>query len=326
MAARGGASRNAIIRGMKKIIPFCGVALSSLVVCAEGGGIVKLFPEDVKTVTIASASSIIPQAKFQAGTNMLVRSGYKVKVMPNVCVPNPVSPEVRARLFEQAWMDPETDLVLMSRGGVGAEDVVGLIDWEKLRSRDMRVIGFSDVTIIVNAMLAKGVGHPYSGKMLSGVTSMTTRARDWYCAMTAGKSVPPVKVKVLKAGEASGLPMGGHVMRMGTLSKTPFMPSAKGRVVFFECTAGKYTAAMVVDELKGLRDGGFLRGAAAVVFSDFRHTGAERNKIFAFLSEFATTLDCPVFEGFPYGHCADSRLLDFRRKVSISADGVVTWD
>ena len=51
MAARGGASKYAIIRGMKKIIPFCGVALSSLVVCAEGGGIVKLFPEDVKTVT-----------------------------------------------------------------------------------------------------------------------------------------------------------------------------------------------------------------------------------------------------------------------------------
>ena len=52
--------------------------------------------------------------------------------------------------------------------------------------------------------------------------------------------------------------MGGHVMRMGTLSKTPFMPSAKGRVVFFECTAGKYSAEMVVEVLKGLRDGGFL--------------------------------------------------------------------
>jgi len=314
------------MRGMKKIIPFCGAALASLIVRAGSDGAVKLFPEDVKTVTIASASSIIPKAKFQAGTNMLAVSGYKVKIMPNVCGPEPASPEVRARLFEQAWMDPETDLILMSRGGVGAEDVIGLLDWEKLRSRDMRVVGYSDVSIIVNAMLAKGVGHPYSGKMLSGVTSMTPQSRDWYCAMTAGKPVPPVKVKVLKAGEASGLPMGGHVMRMGTLSKTPFMPSAKGRVVFFECTAGKYSAEMVVEVLKGLRDGGFLKEAAAVVFSDFRHTGAERKKITAFLPEFAKTLDCPVFAGFPYGHCADSRLLDFRRKVSISADGVVTWE
>ena len=311
---------------MKRSIPFCGAALSSLIVCAGGDGVVKLFPEDVKTVTIASVSSIIPKAKFQAGTNMLVRSGYKVKVMPNVCGPEPASPEVRARLFEKAWMDPETDLILMSRGGVGAADVVGLVDWEKLRPRDMRVIGYSDVTIIVNAMLAKGVGHPYSGKMLSGVTSMTPQAREWYCAMTAGRPVPPVKVRVLKAGAASGLPMGGHVMRMGTLSKTPFMPSAKGRVVFFECTAAKYTAEIVMAELRGLRDGGFLKGAAAVVFSDFRHTGAERKKIAEFLPEFAKTLDCPVYAGFPYGHCADCRLLDFRRKVSISADGVVTWE
>jgi muramoyltetrapeptide carboxypeptidase LdcA involved in peptidoglycan recycling len=119
--------------------------------------------------------------------------------------------------------------------------------------------------------------------------------------------------------------MGGHVTRMLTLSKTPFMPSAAGRVVFFECTA-RNPVDTVTNALRELRDGGFLKGAAAVVLSDFQHGGEERRRLDAFFEEFAKTLPCPVFAGFPYGHTNVSRLLDFRRVVVISPDGIVTWE
>ena len=309
---------------MKKIISTGVAALCAA--CAVGGtkGVGDLFPEGVKTIGIVSVSSILPRHKLDLGTNFLVKCGYKVKMMPNVPGPDVAPAEVRARLFEEAWLDPSVDLLLFARGGSGAEDVIGLIDWEKLRARDMRVIGFSDVTLVVNAMLAKGVGHPYSGPMLSSVGSWSDESRSWFGSMLNGKPVNPIKVKVLKAGAAKGLPMGGHIMRMGTLSKTALMPSAKGRIVFFECTA-RYPPEDVLANLVGLRDGGFLKGAAAVVFCDFRHKDKEGAKMRAFVRDFAKSLDCPVYAGYPYGHCRESRLLDFRREVSISEDGVLSW-
>lgn len=291
----------------------------------EEDGMKRLFPEDVKTVGVVSMSSILPPEKLIAGTNVLARAGYRVKVMPNVRGPQVAPPDVRARLFEAAWMAPDIDLLLFARGGTGAEEVIGLIDWENLRARDMRVVGFSDLTLLLNAMLAKGVGHPYSGPMLSGMPSWTDAARDWFGDMMNGAPMSPVRLRVLKGGAARGRPMGGHVTRMHALAARGLMPSAAGRLVFFECTA-KHAPETVRADLAALRDGGFLDGAAAVVFADFRHEGEARATLDAFLPAFAATLPCPVFAGFPYGHCAGSLLLDFRREAAVSADGVVTWD
>ena len=283
-----------------------------------------LFPPDVKTVGIVSMSDIISKEVLDRGTNFLAQCGYGVKVMPNVSGPKVVAPDVRARLFEDAWLSPDLDIRLFSRGGVGAADVVPLIDWEKLRGRDMRVVGFSDVTLVLNAMLAKGVGHPYSGPMVSSFSKWNDYSLKAFAAALCGGPLPAHKARVLKSGAARGLAIGGHITRMHWLFRKGLAPSAASRVVFLECTA-RHVFDVVKVDLEEMRDGGFFRGAAAVVFADFRHKGEDRRRLKAFIPEFAATLQCPVFADYPYGHRADSLTLDFRREVEIGEDGVISW-
>ena len=307
-----------------------------------------MFPPDVRTIGIVAISSLLPKDQLVAGTNALVKAGYLVKVAPNVPRPEKASPEERARLLEEAWLDPEIDILWFARGGEGAAEVIPLLDWGRLSSfPDRRVIGFSDVTLLLNTMLAKNVGHPYSGPMLSALRYWNADSRDWFAAALRGGKLPEVKTRVLWPGKAesrrpdlrtsdadeppalpngvSGTPMGGHIERMHRLFEMGLLPSAQGRVVFLECTA-KYPPDQVRKCLEDLRDGGALDGAAAVVFADFRHKGVDRVAIDAFLPGFAQTLPCPVFADYPYGHCPGSRMLDFRRTVSIAADGTVGWN
>ena len=190
-----------MFKGMKVDRKFAAAVLAALLagcttpdsarrVCQPMDG---LFPPDVKTVGIVSLSSILERDVFDRGVRLLEEAGYRVKVMPNAYGPEVAPPETRARLFEQAWLDPEIDLLFFSRGGEGAIDTIGLIDWERLRARDMRVIGFSDVTIVLQTMLAKKAGHPYSGPMLTNIAEprMTTRSLDWFRRVTAGENLPP---------------------------------------------------------------------------------------------------------------------------------------
>ena len=149
---------------------------SAASVAAEGA---KSVAPHARTIGVVSISSIIPADQLVSGTNFLVRAGYRVKVAPNVPGPKVVSAAERARLLEKFWLDPEIDLLVFSRGGQGAADVVPLLDWDSLRKRpNMPVVGFSDVTVLLNAMLAKGVGHPLSGPTLSYAdrSSSTTSA------------------------------------------------------------------------------------------------------------------------------------------------------
>ena len=318
------------------------------------------------TIGIVSISSIIPADQLDAGTNMLLSAGYRVKVASNVPGPKLAPPEERARILEEYWLDPEIDMLLFARGGEGAEEVVPLLDWERLRARpDMPVVGFSDVTILLGAMLAKGVGHPISGPMLSYAKRLTPEARDWFRTVMAGvfdgppggradggedgppggRPLPSVKLRPLTGGEAANLtpegqfnfadaapdgkrttarPMGGHVTRLFWLWEHGLAPAASNRVVFLECTA-RHKAELVIGELTAMRKGGFFDGAAAVVLCDFRHEGAERAALDAFFPDFAASLPCPVFAGFPYGHIPGILAIDFRREVSISADGALRF-
>ena len=315
-----------------KLIALACAAVMCLTAAAEDKGASKkwpsvdgVFPENVKTVGIVMPSSVLERRKLEKGVQMLEKAGYKVKLGDFVRVKEQAAVEDRVKDFEKMWLDPEVDILFMARGGRGAADVIGKIDWAKLRSRNMRVIGFSDITLILNTMLSQKAGHPYSGPMLSAFSGWDADSRKWFRAMLDGAALKPVKVKVLKAGAAKGLPMGGHLERLHHLvKKTNLAPSAAGRVMFIECTA-HYPVADVKLWLEALRDCGYLKDAAAVVFADFRHKGDDRKVLDEFLPAYAQTLKCPVFADYPYGHCSKSYLIDFFREVSISADGVVNW-
>ena len=284
-----------------------------------------LFPENVKTVGIVMPSSVLSRSVLEKGVKMLEEAGYKVKVGDFVRVKEQAAVEDRVKDFEKMWLDPEVDILFMARGGSGAIDVIGKLDWAKLRTREMRVIGFSDITLILNAMLSQKAGHPYSGPMLSAFDSWTKDSMKWFRKMLDGAPLKPFKVKVLKEGTAKGLPMGGHLERLHRLvTTTKLAPSAAGRVVFIECTA-RYPIEDVKRWMVELRDTGYLKDAAAVVFSNFQQKGEERKILDEFIPAYAKTLNCPVVAGYPYGHSPRSYLIDFFREVEITADGQVKW-
>ena len=319
---------------MKKLLICAVCALAACIAVAEGAkrdapkaekSVKGLFPENVKTVGIVMPSSVLERRKLDKGVKMLEAAGYKVKLGDFVRVKEQAAVEDRVKDFEKMWLDPEVDIIFMARGGSGAIDVIGKVDWAKLRAREMRVIGFSDITLILNTMLSQKAGHPYSGPMLSAFSHWDQDSIKWFRAMLDGAPLKPVKVKVLKAGAAKGLPMGGHLERLHRLvTTTKFAPSTAGRVVFIECTA-RYPIEDVKRWMEELRDTGYLKDAAAVVFADFRQKGEDRKILNAFLPAYAQTLKCPVFAGYPYGHCSKSYLIDFFRELEITEDGTVKW-
>ena len=282
-----------------------------------------VFGPNVKTVGIAAISSRVPVKRFIEVTNRLAHAGYRMKVMPNVTEPVVAPAERRAALLQQAWLDPEVDLVVFAYGGQGAIDVMPLLDWEKLRARDMSVIGFSDLTVLVNMMLAKDVGHPYTGPVLSTLGYSNDAAVKRMRDMMAGRP-GDVKLRVVKAGEkpTEGVAMGGLLDRLHRLSEKSLLPDAAGRVVFIENT-NKY-APRTDEMLGGLREKGVFDKAAAVVFCDF-NSKAQPEETKAKMSKFAAQVPCPVFAGYPYGHISNTSIIDFRRRLTITPAGVLSW-
>lgn len=310
---------------MKKLMFLLSIALATVTLMAQNKkpDLTGIYGPDVKTIGIPAISSKVPQPQFIAITNRLAKAGYRMKVASNVSEPTVAPAERRARLLEELWMDPEVDLLVFAYGGQGAADVIEVLDWEKLRNRDMRVIGFSDLTMMVNTMLFKGVGHPYTGPVLTTLGYSSQAAVNRMRDMMNGNPAD-IKLRAIKAAEKNieGLPMGGLLERLHRLTNKGTLNDLTGRIVFIENTK-KYTPR-TEEFLNDMVAKGVFNKAAGVVICDFNAKApkAATNKI---LKEFASKIPCPVYAGFPYGHIAETSIIDFRKPLVITPEGILSW-
>ncbi len=291
------------------------------------------FPPSIRTVAIVMPGSIVPKADFNRGVAMLEAAGYKIKLAPRLNFKTQAPVEDRVADLEEAWMDPEVDLVLCARGGQGTEDLLPKLDWAKLRTRRQRVLGFSNITWLLNAMLKEDAGHPFSGPTLWNFIRADSKAFSWLTASLGGGPLPNIKLRPLRAGACQGKPCGGHIAMLSRALPLGWTSDTKGRIVFLERSVRQ--PSTIREELETLVEGGYFTNCAGVVFGDITPGGPDgkhlsgkalaegRAEVLQIKKDFAAKVDCPVWDGYPYGHVPLNCAIDFLREVSISSDGVL---
>lgn len=291
----------------------------------------KLIPDDlkgslsdkVKTIGIVMPASIAKYSDYARCKAWFEYAGYKTKAAPRISFKKRASVADRVADFEEMWMDPEVDLVFCVRGGSGAQDLIGKLDWAKLRTRgDQKVLGFSNITWLLNAMLNEKAGHPISGPSLTQVRYLEKPSLEWLGKVLGNEPLPPQSLNVLHAGACSGLPCGGHLAMLDGLRGRKQLPEAKGRVIFIESSPRKIE--QVRKALNNLEQCGWFKEAAGVVFADIQTKPAE--ELAAIKRDFAAKVSCPVYEGYHYGHVPVSFAIDFRRPVKIDAEGKLVFE
>ena len=288
----------------------------------------------VKTVALVMPASVYNKRNYEYGKAALEAAGYKVKAMPRLNFKKVASVEDRVADFEQAWMDPEVDLVLCIRGGTGAEDLLDKLDWAKLRTRNQRVLGFSNITMLLNAMLKEKAGHPFSGPTLSQLIYAKPETLSWLSKTVAEeKPMPDVKLTPLRPGACKGLACGGHTALVLKGIQMGWAADTKGRIVFLETSVRE--PSVIRKTLDDIVASGYFNGCAGVVFGELTPGGPNRKKLTGaalaaaraevakIRRDFAAKMTCPVYEGYPYGHVNKSFTIDFLREKTITAEGIL---
>ena len=284
---------------------------------------VGLLPPQVKTVAILTPASKPSRKVVLQAAEMLKRAGLKVKIMPHAL--DDVEPgqrylPLKGRLedWNQAVDDPEVDMIICTRGGTGAQDLIKLIDWNKFKSRNLMLLGYSNITMLTGAMVNRGAGRPVTGPNLSAMVGATDDTLVWLRKMLAREPMPPVKLKPIRSGDAKGPVYGGHLKMLQMIDEGDFHVDTTGRVIFIECV--RREAPELREYLEALRKNGFFDHPAAVVFCYFNRVRNEK-AIWQMLEEFsAAHLKCPVYRGFPYGHKNRNYALDLTRTAVIRDD------
>ena len=285
-----------------------------------------LLPSNIKTIAVLSPGSHPGKPLHKKGIELLQNAGYKVKIMPNTFVRQKEKAQAplsgRLADFYQAWNDPEVDMIICVRGGLGSEEVMDHLDWKKLKKRpELYFQGYSDITLITCTLFAKGYGHPVAGPNTGSMSGMTSDSIEAMKKIYHGQQLGPIKLETIVPGDCQGYPLPGLLQRLSVLSEKEYCPSAKGRIVFIEEVGN--SAEMIEKNLNKLLEKKFFKDAAGVVFCQFVRC-KDDYKINGILKDFSTKLKLPVYKGFPFGHTSRIYCIDFTRRVSIK-NGFVTF-
>lgn len=269
---------------------------------------------------IAPSSPQRDDERLRAGMRRLERLGFRVR--PGKHLWNRYgylagSDAERIEDFNAMARDPEVRMIVAGRGGYGATRILEELDYDALRRDPKIVLGFSDVTAVNLALLAK-IGLVSLSGAMPGVDMWTEEpepfAEESFLRATAGnwsgmlpnppEDPPPTG---LFPGKAEGRLLPANLTLLAALCGTPYMPDPDGAILLIEEIGEE---AYRVDRLLSqLWNAGILKRISGLALGAFTGTDPTRisidplpiGEVFA---EYVRRAAVPAVQGIPYGHIA----------------------
>jgi muramoyltetrapeptide carboxypeptidase len=244
--------------------------------------------------------------------------------------------EERLADLNGALQDSSIDAIWCIRGGYGSLRLLDQVDYSALARRPKALIGFSDVTALLNAVTRlTGVVTFHGPVARAGMPSFSRTHFDRVLTSAApagrlGRIPQPTdllvpqanRIVTLTGGVAEGPLVGGNLTLLQCLIGTPYFPELAGTILFLEDVGEDlYRIDRMLAHLRLI---GALRRLAGVVvgrFTEMKRSGGDGALGFdEVLGGYFRPLGIPVAYGFPIGHIEAQWTLPLGIRARLDAD------
>ena len=286
----------------------------------------RLFPRRLQpgdTIGMITPGSYISDESLEKAVNNALKLGFKVKM----------GKHIRARRGFNAGTDQQRldDLHLMfsddtvggiwcARGGYGCSRLLPFIDYKLISRNPKALIGYSDVTALLNAIYHKtgliGFHGPVGASELTPYTETQFRA-----VVMEGKAPYAIPLSednmekedgayrtyTIKTGKAKGILIGGNLSLLAALAGTEYLPDAKGKLVFMEDIGEKpYRIDRMLTQLRQAWGLNQAAGIAMGIYADCQPREGEPSlSLEETVRDRTENLDIPAIYGLSFGHIDD---------------------
>ena len=246
--------------------------------------------------------------------------------------------------FNQAQTST-ADLIMASRGGFDSIELLPQIDFSAVRKP---LCGYSDITVLLNALLAQTGKIQYLGpnlkalntdvdnytiqnflRVTQGETPLTyspsARYMDTHISKT--ETYPNSGLTVINHGSAEGYLVGGNLCSQIMLCGTKYYPVYENMIVVVEedDLCDKYTANMFLRNLWALFQYDFATNIKGLIIGRFMHHSAVDMQWFSQkLRSFDKLKNIPIIANFDTGHTMPIMTLPLGQKVILDTSSDTT--
>jgi len=240
----------------------------------------------------------------------------------------------RAADINQMFADDTVNGVVCYTGGWGSPRVLPYLDYDLIKRKPKVLIGYSDITALLNAVHKKTGLITFHGPVGASTYDPFTLENFRRVVMTAepaGLLPTPSKkpnelvdrtnriLKITK-GTATGPLIGGNLTMIATLMGTPYQPDPTGAILFLEDV---HEEPYRIDRmLTTLALGGMFDKVAGIIFGRCSDCGVKGPSfsLEEILRDRFGALPVPVISGLSFGHIEQKLVLPIGAPATLDAD------
>ncbi len=260
-------------------------------------------------IHIVSPSGAIQPGFIDGATKLLSSWGLKVtegKYARTAYGRFSGTKDERVADLQQALDDPNVKAILCSRGGYGLAQIIDKIDFTSFAKSPKWLIGFSDITILHNAITALGIAsmHGIMTKYLTELPEESDQITSFKNLLFGAPSNFSIKPEAEnRLGQAEGKLIGGNLSVMMGMRSTPFDLDFNNNILFIEDVGEK--PYQIDRMMQSLRLSGVLKQISGLVvgqFSDYDEDPLMMQSVAEIILAAVSEYDYPVCFNFPAGH------------------------
>ncbi|MCK7597199.1 LD-carboxypeptidase [Microbulbifer sp. CAU 1566] len=244
--------------------------------------------------------------------------------------------DARAQDLNAMFADPEVDAVFCLRGGYGTPRILPLLDYENIRRNPKVLLGYSDITALLNAIYHRSGLVTFHGPIAAQNFTDYTYG-EYSKVLMHGESPVPLgappafegapgrverenRITRFAGGRAQGRLIGGNLTLMSSLIGTPYEPDYREKILFLEDVG---EAPYRVDRmLTQMWLAGKLQQVAGIAFGKFTEADINENTFSMehVLRERCAGLGVPVVRGLMIGHVEDQSVVPVGAMAELDGD------
>ena len=281
-----------------------------------------IYPKALKkgdTIGVIAPSSAWDVDLLAPATSFLEDAGFKVVLHPQTKLKHyqfAGTPEDKLEALHDYFADSDIDAIFCTCGGNGIIHYLDQIDYNLIKQNPKIFMGFSDITLLLNAIYSQTSLVTFHGPTLTTISRFGDKWRqDMLDVLTGQKSTFKMDTKGV---EMEGTLIGGNLSVMQALIGTPYAPNLKGAILMLEDIndhLSRYDRMIA-----HMKQAGWLKNLNGIILGEFKNSKDNPERPFGYdimdmIQNHAP--DTPVITNAPIGHGENLCTLPIGAKVCL---------
>jgi muramoyltetrapeptide carboxypeptidase LdcA involved in peptidoglycan recycling len=288
---------------------------------------------EIRVIATSRSLSLFSHEIIALAKENLENHGFTVTFSKNCRerdINNSSSIESRIDDIHDAFRDQNVKAILTATGGLSSNQLLSYLDYELIRNNPKILCGYSDITALLNAIMAKTGIVTYSGPHFSNwaMKKEFNYTLEYFkrCLMDKGEYIVEASNKwtddswykdqenriiekndgfwILSEGEAEGRIVGGNLSTINLLQGTEFMPDFTDSILLIEDDdlAGNYTGVMFDRYLQSLLHQPDSQNLKGIVIGRFQKESEMTIEKLKFIVQTKDLKNIPIVANADFGH------------------------